>query len=357
MKKNILVAPLNWGLGHASRCVPIIDGLLKLGHHVTLASDGDAKKLLEIEFPSLPILELPSYGISYPKNDHFIWHMVKNAPMIMSAIQKEKLVLENLLKVQKIDVVISDNRYGLFSKKVRSVIITHQVQIALPYFQNIASALVQQKLKNFNAIWVPDEAGTSNLSGMLSHGKAKDLPVEYIGVLSRMENSISKPIADFPFNQGFVLAIISGPEPQRSIFEELILNQAKKLSQNIVIVGGSFKESKMRVNDNIYSISFANSSQLKWLINQSSAVISRSGYSTIMDLVVLKKCAILVSTPGQTEQEYLATYLKKKEVFVIQNQKNLNLELAISQLQKMEWNQALNGISKGSQLMPVLTRI
>ncbi|MGB0391311.1 MAG: glycosyltransferase [Salibacteraceae bacterium] len=357
MKKNILIAPLNWGLGHASRCVPIINGFLALGHHVILASDGDAKKMLEKEFPSLIIESLPSYNITYPKNEFFAWHMAKKLPSILAAIKQEHQLLKKLIVRHNLNVVVSDNRYGMYSDKVKSIIITHQLQLKAPVFEKMISNVIQNKLLNFDVVWVPDVENENNLSGELSHGDWSQIDPVYIGGLSRMTEISSIPISNDQLDEGFILAIISGPEPQRTKFEKIIFEQAKELNEQVVIVGGSFAKKETTMKGNILSIPFAKSGQIKWLIQKSNAVVSRSGYSTIMDLCALKKCAILVPTPGQTEQEYLVRHLKTRNIFVSQNQFDFDLQKALTQVNSLHWNWEFNGLQENTQLKEVLTHI
>jgi predicted glycosyltransferase len=65
--------------------------------------------------------------------------------------------------------------------------------------------------------------------------------------------------------------------------------------------------------------------ELRQEIERAEWVISRCGYSTIMDLVALQKKALLIPTPAQTEQEYLAAYLHRKHIAFTTSQKNFSL--------------------------------
>jgi len=347
-----LVAPLNWGIGHASRCVPIIDALLAEGHHVFLASDGDAKKFLESQYPDLSVRDLPSYQITYPKAGFmFLWHMIRLVPKILKAIKKENKVLANWIPELQLDVVISDNRYGMYSRKIKSIILTHQVRVIVPFFEAFVCSRVRQMLSNFDDVWVPDNGGLINLSGKLGHSEVKGITPKYTGILSRMGASLSeqKP-KNFPFQAGFVLAVLSGPEPMRSYFERDLVKQFSSLNRDVVMVGGKLENQVTVKNGNIYSMGFANSAQLKWLMQHSHGIICRSGYSTLMDLVTLRKTAIIVPTPGQTEQEYLGMYLKQHPVFVVRSQKNLKVAEALVSLEKLTRNSKLD-VLKNTQVL------
>ena len=355
MSKKILIAPLNWGLGHASRSMPIIDALLSEGHEVILASDGAAKRFLEIEYPALLVEELPSYKITYPKSGLFLFHMMKRIPYIWGAIKSEKKVLDSLVEKHNLDIVISDNRYGMYCSKVRTIMITHQIKVALPLGEWLISQYIQKRLKYFSEVWVPDVAGENNLSGKLSHGKNTQKSIQYIGALSRLSARLEEQqILDFPFKDDFILIIVSGPEPQRTMFENQLVTEAKNESQNYVVVGGNPLANETQTWGNVYLTPFVNASCLKWLMKNSIGVISRSGYSTVMDLIAMKKVAVLIPTPGQTEQEYLATYLQKNKVFLCKNQGAFNLCKASQELSEIEWSPELETMFSPDKLSTVI---
>lgn len=328
--KTILVAPLNWGLGHATRCIPVINELIDRNHKVIIASDGIALLLLQKEFPQLTSEELPSYNITYPKDDQFVNHILKSTPKIWKAIREEKKVLDQLIRKYDIDIVISDNRYGLFNKRRKSIIITHQIKILTPTWSNLISALHAYFLNRFNEIWIPDYSGNINISGALSHGKKQLLKSKFIGPLSRFKTSqrIESPI--FDISQPFILAIISGPEPQRTLFEKMLLDQFSKINQPIVMVGGNPNSKIESTFKHITHFPLLTSSDLRWLLENAQTCISRSGYSSIMDFVALQKSAILIPTPGQLEQMYLAQYLDDRKLFVSIKQDEFNIENALS---------------------------
>lgn len=310
-KKHILVAPLNWGLGHATRCIPIIHALLSQSHKVTIASDGEALALLKKEFPALPSVSLPSYNIVYTKKGKDLKRkLLSQLPTIYKTIKAEHKELCRLLNELKIDGVISDNRLGLYSKKVPTVIISHQLQVLSGRTTWLSTSLQRRYLHKFTECWVPDLEGDINLSGILGHPPKKlKIPTRYIGPLSRMiarEEEITYT----------AVAILSGPEPQRTLLEETILKTFKKLDGEFLIVQGHITEEQeiKKIGRHITMINFLKSTELEKAINQSNYVLARSGYTTVMDLAVMKKKVFFIPTPGQTEQEYLADRLKDQKI-------------------------------------------
>ncbi len=306
--KTILVAPLHWGLGHATRCIPIIRALLKSGYNVLLASDGGALLLLRKEFPELPHVSLPSYNITYPKKGAFFrLKLLLKAPYIQKIIASEKKVIEKLVAEKKIDGIISDNRWGVRSEKVPSVIITHQLNVLSGCTSFISAKMHQNLIKKFDACWVPDVEGSINLSGKLGHFKdllSSPFPVTYIGLLSRMQKKNVPKMYD-------VLCLLSGPEPQRTALEEKLISVFKNSEKKILLVQGIVEDKKKVTHiGTIKIINFLQSKELEQIINESDCVVSRSGYTTIMDLAAMEKKAFFIPTPGQFEQVYLAKRLK-----------------------------------------------
>ena len=310
MKKRILVAPLNWGLGHATRCIPIINALLQEGFAPIIASDGDALALLSKEFPNLPTIELPTYNISYSKNGKlFKLKLLNDLPKILKAIKAEKEAVESILKHNDIAGIISDNRLGVRSKKVPSVFITHQLQVLSGNTTWLSTKMHKEIIKKFNACWVPDvEDEEVNLSGILGHVKGFDVNVKYIGPLSRFTKSDTDIKHD-------LLVLLSGPEPQRSFLETKLLEALKSYSGDVVFVKGVIeKEQTKQVQGHLTIYNFMTSNLLEKTMKESALVLSRSGYTTIMDLTKLNKKAFFIPTPGQFEQEYLAKRLSEMQI-------------------------------------------
>ncbi len=303
------MAPLNWGLGHATRCIPIIQALQDDGYGVILASDGVALALLQKEFPLLQTVTLPSYDVAYAKKGaNFKRKMLSNLPKIAKAIRKEHKALAFILEQHKIDGVISDNRLGLYTSKVPTVFITHQLQILSGKTTRLTTFLHRRFIKRFDACWVPDYKGGSNISGILGHPEKTIPNVQYIGPLSRMKKETTTSKYD-------VLVVLSGPEPQRSILEKILLAELKKYNGTILLVRGLVEKEEIRSHQkNIEIVNFLTSDTLAKMMNSVDFVIARSGYTTIMDLTALQKKAFFIPTPGQTEQEYLAKRLKEKGI-------------------------------------------
>ena len=321
-KKRILVSPLNWGLGHATRCIPIIRELLHQNVEVIVAAEGRPKALLAEEFPFIQFISLPGYNITYPKDDKMTKHMLKSLPVIFGGIIKEHQSLNKVIDELEIDGIISDNRYGLYTKKVKTVVITHQLAIQAPSFKKTVNVLSHWFIKRFDQCWIPDYP--DSLLGMgLSTSNVNLNNHKYIGPLSRFQDQFN----DKETND--LLVVISGPEPQRTIFEKNVFKELEKTQLKVTVVLGKTEESKSSINNNITVHSHLNAHDMEKAFQSSKLILARSGYSTLMDLERLNKRAILVPTPGQPEQEYLAEQLHQKKMFYSTTQDNLELERAI----------------------------
>ncbi len=322
LKKRILVAPLNWGLGHATRCIPIINELLRNNFEVIIASDGAALELLKKEFPKLESHELPSYNIKYSaKKSFFTPYLVLQTPKILSAIAKEKKATTKLVSTLKLSGIISDNRWGVRSKKIPSVIITHQLKVLSGKTTFISSKIQQNIISKFTECWVPDNEEEPNLSGVLGRIDNSTFPIKYIGALSRF----SKELKTNKYKYGIIL---SGPEPQRSLLESKLFKEFEGFAFPVVFIKGIVEAEKKQTkigNLTIYNYLFGQ--ELQTVLNQCEYIICRSGYSSIMDIASLQKKAFLIPTPGQPEQEYLACYLLEKGMILSATQENFNLEL------------------------------
>ena len=317
MKVNtkILVAPLNWGLGHAARCIPIIRELKKQSFEVYIASDGASLKLLKTEFPNLTFFEFPSYNISY--NSHFVWSMAKKIPDILRAINEENSAIAQIVTNHKIEVILSDNRYGCFSEKTKNIFVCHQLHLLMPWWLKPISPFINLLhsfyLKKFDELWVPDHPN-QKLSGILSSNKLRKL--RFIGALSRFSSKVKNVVYD-------VAAIVSGPEPQRSYFENILWEQFKESSLRTILVCGKVEDETNQTNSgNATKVNFLNSGELESLLNETRIVVCRSGYSSVMDMAKMGKRVVFIPTPGQTEQEYLAERFHEQRIapFFSQNQ-------------------------------------
>lgn len=318
--KNILIAPLNWGLGHATRCIPIIKALEENGYSPLIASDGNALALLNKEFPHLKCLELPSYEIKYAKKGrNFKWKLLQNTPKIIQAIFKEKKVVQKWIQEFELDGIISDNRLGVYSKRVPSVFITHQLNVLSGNTSWISSKLHLLFLKKYTECWVPDFENEPNLSGKLGHLKRPISNVRYIGPLSRFEKK------EVPIKYD-LMVLLSGPEPQRGILEMRLREKISEFKGTVVFVQGKIGPDQIREsNDTVHYYNFMTSEQLERTFNESQIVLCRSGYTSIMDLAKLGKKAFFIPTPGQYEQEYLARKLKRDGLFTFANQDHFRI--------------------------------
>ena len=300
--------------------MPIINALIKANYTPIIASDGDALIFLQKEFPNLKSYTLPSYNIRYTKSSKGLkLKLLLSVPAIISAVKKEQKIVAQIIEKENIEGVISDNRFGVYTKKRPSVYITHQLNVLSGITTFITSKVHQSIIKKFNECWVPDLEGVLNFSGKLGHLKKDCLNVKYLGILSRFKYKKEEIKYD-------LLVLLSGPEPQRSLLENKLLVELKNVKGRILFVRGVVTNQCEKIHSSQFKIvNYLLSSELEKVINQSEFVIARSGYSTIMDLVALGKKAFFIPTPGQFEQEYLATQLKKKSIAPFATQQNFNL--------------------------------
>jgi UDP:flavonoid glycosyltransferase YjiC (YdhE family) len=347
---RILICPINWGLGHASRDVPIAHKLHKLGHEVILAGDGAPLQLLQIEFPELEYLYLPpSIRITYFKHLPAWLKIFILSPFLLYEIIAEHLRLKKIIRTVHPDLVISDNRYGLWSSKVRCILITHQCSVKLPVFIKFleypATLALKLFIEKFDRCWIPDYPGTENLSGDLAHRLPRPSNAVFIGPVSRFSEPDIQAVRDSSTKYLFMpelsdaalLILLSGPEPQRTRLEKIILKQAPAVPFTTIILQGlPGREEMKEIGPKHILVPHLPATVLRPLIENASYIICRSGYTSIMDLVAMKKRAMVIPTPGQTEQEYLAAYLTEKGLFLSSNQQNFDLLMAVSSLDKFE---------------------
>jgi uncharacterized protein (TIGR00661 family) len=310
LKGKVLVCPLNWGLGHATRCVPIIRELLARGCEVVVAADGYPLAFLQQAFPALRFIELPSYSIRYSKSNSQILAMVVSLPRVMAGIVREHLWLKSLIKNETFDYIISDNRFGMWHLEVHSIYITHQMMIKMPrgltFLENTVWKIHQLVITKYNQCWIPDLAADGGLTHDLAHRYPLPVNARFIGSLSRFDQLTTVE----PDTSYQILVLISGIEPQRTLFEQAMIRRFTGSSEKVLILTGqpSYQPSTLH-KGNITLLSHLEDDKLAASILGAEKIISRSGYSTIMDLYALGCLhkAELIPTPGQTEQEYLAT--------------------------------------------------
>lgn len=325
IRGSVLFCILDWGLGHATRCIPIIHAWEKRGFRVDIATDGRAYDLLKKEFPQHRFFKTPSYKVTYPFKS-MRWNIFFQWPRIAQTISREHRWLKSHLRSHQYNVVVSDNRYGCFSKKDYSIMITHQVRPLTngKVTDHIARWVSTLFLKRFDAVWIPDDEQV-RLTGTLSkpvpaHGK-------FIGWVSRMQPNNSELTEEG-------LVVLSGPEPQRSYFEKKIRKQIHQENLRCRLVRGVPEGSEeWRQEDGLQVCDFLTSQDLEGALNQAAWVLSRSGYTSLMDYAVLGKAALMVPTPGQYEQEYLAE-TATMDHWVFTTEKKLNLSQQLPLLQK-----------------------
>lgn len=330
----ILVCPLDWGLGHATRCVPLIKKLIELKCRVILAGSGRSMDFLKLEFPECDFVHLPSYRFIYSHSGKMKLAMLLSAPLIFQRIIKEHRQLKEIISQYEVDGIISDNRFGLWSRVVPCVYMTHQVRIKagkrLRILELLLFRLHKFFISKYHMLWIPDVAKVPNLSGELAHGINLQIRHEFIGPLSRFGSPAHKEAVPDGSVVAEVLVIISGPEPQRSIFESIIIEQAKSVKRKIVLLQGiPGNGSNPTVKDNLMIYPHLETKQLETMIQKAGLVVCRPGYSSVMDLAVLGKKAFFVPTPGQTEQEYLATYFFQQGIAGFLHQRKFRLDEAI----------------------------
>lgn len=318
--KRILVAPLNWGLGHATRCFPIIRALKAHNFEPVIASDGAALNLLKLEFPDLEHVELPSYNITYPINGkRFKSKLISETPMILNTIRKEKSTTASLVKKKGINGIISDNRFGVRHRDVTSVFITHQLQVLSGRTTKVSTFLHQQIIRKFDRCWIPDFEHEPSLSGKLGHSDRLHIPKDYLGPLSRMTHQEAS--ANYK-----LLVLLSGPEPQRSLLEAKLLDLLDTYEDPVLFVKGLIEKPQSKYTLGPLEVwNYMTAQQLSLALNSSEMVLCRSGYSSIMDLAKLGKKVFFIPTPGQFEQEYLAEKFQDEKIAPYRRQEDFEL--------------------------------
>ena len=315
---RVLVAPLNWGLGHATRCVPIIRGLLAEGHEVVIAADGYPLRFLRQEFPHLEWVEFEGLKVEYSNGQSQVGAMLRQVPSFLRGIWREHKELKRIVEAYDIDVVVSDNRFGLWCKGVHSVYVTHQLMVKMPrgleWMEWAVWLLHRWFIGHYDECWVPDVEGEDNLSGDLSHKYPILKNTKFIGPLSRFSaegvewEDVRVEAEALGLKERYdVVAVISGPEPHRSNLE-LEIASIHNYDKTLLIIQG-LPADDLRLaehKDGVDYIPHLPTGLLQWYMQEAKEIVCRSGYSSIMDLYTIGRKAHLIPTPGQTEQIYLA---------------------------------------------------
>lgn len=327
---HVFVSPLSWGLGHATRDIPIIEELLAHGHEVTVGSSGNALALLKKECPQCSFLSFKDYQAPYTSSRFFLPAFAAGLPALLQAIRLENKRFNEILSGNKFDLIISDNRMSVYSESIPSYFISHQLRYSLPrylYPLELATMPFNSLFhRHFTGVIVPDidpHAEGKNLSGKLCHSSIPSTVRRtfYAGILTSTRKLNLGEDLDY-------LAIVSGPEPQRTALEEIILAQMQKLpGEKAVILGSPQRERHEKLDAWTKVHSYVSTEEKVILMNRARFIISRSGYTTMMELAELdKKQALLSPTPGQTEQEYLSRYYAREGWFLSRSQYRLRLD-------------------------------
>ncbi|MFT6717283.1 MAG: hypothetical protein ACJA0Q_001935 [Saprospiraceae bacterium] len=304
--KTVLICPLDWGLGHATRVTPVIEYYVSRGDEVIIGGDGASFFYLKKRFPSLIFEKVPGYEVAYSKRVSFAVKMLLSLPSIYLGIKKEEKRVTQLHQQYNFDLIISDNRFGVHHKGVKSLFMTHQLNVKFPYFEKIIFKVQKKLIEKFDYCLVPDFPLKENLAGVLSVLKPEqklNIPVHYVGALSRFYNT-NVVVKSIKYKY---VAVVSGPEPHKSGLVDLLINEFKKTSDSLAVLTYDYSLKEV-LPENIKLFLNCDDEQFLDIVSQSDTMISRSGYTTLMDLIYLQKKVFFIPTPDQTEQVYLAEY-------------------------------------------------
>jgi UDP-N-acetylglucosamine:LPS N-acetylglucosamine transferase len=355
-RPSICISPIDWGLGHATRCITLIKAFEKLGYKVYIATEGYHEAILREALPNAHFLNLRGYRIRYAKwGFNLPIVLLFQLPKIIYSIIHEHNWLKKAHAQYQFDMIVSDNRFGFYHKQVPNVFITHQLNLQMHFawatrlFQKIQYAW----LKKYTACWIPDIEGANNLSGMLANPKQKpSIPLWYMGCLSRL---IDTPIDNTSDNnssvhsatnnnQNVFLGIVSGPEPQRTLLENLLWKAGNKLNIPFIVIAGtpSKEEPNKIIAENKNAILYAHlaAPALVKEIKRADYIICRGGYTTLMELIPFGKKLIFIPTPGQTEQLYLGKLWEEKNWALCYAQENFKLNFALEEAKSFHFKQA-----------------
>lgn len=327
---NILICPLEWGLGHASRVIPVARRLREMNHNVMIGAGESLKSFFAAELPEFPFIVFPGFKPRYSVFFPQYLAIALQFPVLVFHIVRERIILKKIVKKFNIQLLISDNRFGLWHKKITSVYITHMPLIPFPKFlkflEGAGAFLHQLIISKYSWCLIPDLPGELNISGRLTHLKTLPSNSVFTGLLSRFSGKI---IPDQNhIKKEFNLILLSGPEPQKSILKRKLVRLLEVREQETIILTGNPEKTTSSVTAGKVTLyNHLPAHELEQLISSSKSIIARSGYSTIMDLIALNRSALLIPTPGQTEQEYLAKYLSEKGWFSMVTQKELKRPL------------------------------
>ena len=320
---KVLVAPLEWGLGHATRCVPVVREFLRAGAEVELAVVKANASFFREVFPDLRQRLAPSYNIVYPKHGYnMAFWLLKNSLHLNAVMRYEHHFAEEMVARHGYDVLFSDNRFAFYSKNAYSIYMTHQRRIAFPQaftaFEGIGTMWHSNVMRKFDEVWVPDMEFFPGLAGSLSHSGATpgDKPMRFVGALSRIADAGPASTSAIPSASKApkykVVAVVSGVEPARTQFEQQLRESLAEIpGPHMMILGKPSVEYKTWRDGNIEFHTHLPTEAFANAVRNADYVVSRGGYSTVMDMAELGAKCIFVPTPGQFEQIVLAHDLSK----------------------------------------------
>lgn len=325
-KLRILFAVASWGLGHATRDLPLINRLLDCGHDVTIVSSDRALALLKLELGDrCSFLEWPDIPLTLSKSvPLFYAKFTLSMPLAFRAIVAENRSLDQLLSRRHFDRIISDSRFGIRSRRVPSYQLAHGLRFIAPRRSvpvEFAMEYFYHRCFGRSARFVVPDFASPGLSGDLSHNLRFVTPdrISYIGILSSIRRGAANDDID-------CYVSISGREPQRGVLEDIVLRQVYDVPGRVVVSLGKPEEAGRSWTQGRATIySYVNRRQQQELMNRARLIVSRSGYTTMMELAELGKTALLIPTPGQTEQEYLAAHHLARGTYYSVNQSRLDL--------------------------------
>ena len=342
-QKAVCISPLDWGLGHATRCISLIRSFESLDYKIYIASESKQEVILREAFPTATFLHLKGYRIWYTKNNAlFILGIMIQIPKIVAAIFNEYFWLKRTAKKYQFDLIVSDNRFGFFHKKIKNVFITHQLELQTPFAWStrLNQAITYSIINKYTACWIADMKPPHNLSGDLANPKKlPNTPIWYMNCLSRLQEVASLNLVNENNQEGnCFLGIVSGPEPQRTLLENILWEQGNALGERFVVLAGlPDKQSYHKKTTKGALYHHLNGAALKKEIKKAEYIICRGGYTTLMELIPFQKKLIFIPTPGQTEQAYLGKYWQSKKWAICFSQAEFDLKIAIEQARQFEY--------------------
>ena len=311
--QTILISALDWGFGHTTRCVALINELLKQNNKIIFAGNQQQTLFMIKEFPQITIEQIDGYNVTLSSHQSTYLQMAKQLNKITSAIKKENKWVEQYVKQHKVDVIISDNRYGFRNSNVKSIFMGHQLNVYVPYFRQLVNKKLSKYINQFNGCWIVDDESI-NLAGDLSNPKYLSIPYNYIGLLNRLTKKEEGILFDY-------LIIISGAYPENEHFLKKVEDYFSQKTTSLVIISTVKSNQPIKNAKYIYN---PTTNELNTLINQSKIIVSKLGYTTLMEMVGLEKDCFLIPTKGQFEQEYLAKHICYKTIKMINSVNNIN---------------------------------